>query len=617
MVDVYLPEWYDPTDSTRRYPVVYFLHGWGYDQDDYMEIETAWASSILNKTIDPVILVKPDGSSETWKGSWYTNSEYYGLFEDYIVYDLMTYIDSAYNTIDAADKRSIMGHSTGGCGAVKLALKHPDVFRGVASHSGVLGFRSFYDSVFAAVMRAYGGSGPFIPNPGSYTEVMFSSAAAFSPNLDYPPYFVDLPIDTSGTLIDSTWGKWLLHSPTYIAAQYARDADQIIRFNCDTQDAYVYPGNVAFADTLDSLGVSFEFQSFQGNDWTNLYEQCAITLTFLDSVMWAGVCRAYYTATDLTYITPGTGEVNITTEITNPSSHTLAASAMFRTIGGSVLDTVDLFDDGNHNDGIAGDRLWGGSWSLPQGERIYLVDVKSVDVDSAISHTNYDVTRFTTIGPVVYDSYVLTGLDTIPQPGDRIYFYLTLRNNGATATAHYVFAEISSSDTCVSNIYRNGALFYSISAGTYTTYPGSNYYAIAINKNCLGEMGILFDLSISSDSHEFWSDSFSVYVYPVSIAEREGVLPTEYALHQNYPNPFNPATTIRYDLPQASRVRLTIYDVMGRAVRTLVQGEQGAGYQSVTWGGSDDRGQAVSSGVYLYRIQAEGFSETRKMVLLR
>ena len=64
-------------------------------------------------------------------------------------------------------------------------------------------------------------------------------------------------------------------------------------------------------------------------------------------------------------------------------------------------------------------------------------------------------------------------------------------------------------------------------------------------------------------------------------------------------------------------MQLIIYDAMGREVRTLLWGEQSAGYQSVNWDGADDRGQPVSSGIYLYRLQAESYSETMKMVLLR
>ncbi len=117
------------------------------------------------------------------------------------------------------------------------------------------------------------------------------------------------------------------------------------------------------------------------------------------------------------------------------------------------------------------------------------------------------------------------------------------------------------------------------------------------------------------------SDSSLIDWSVIGVKDRQISVSLSYVLHPAYPNPFNPSTTLRYDLPQASRVRLTIYDVMGREVRTLVQGEQGAGYQSVNWGGTDNSGQPVSSGVYLYRIEAGppagGFSLTKKMVLLR
>ncbi|HIA29790.1 MAG TPA: T9SS type A sorting domain-containing protein, partial [Candidatus Marinimicrobia bacterium] len=90
------------------------------------------------------------------------------------------------------------------------------------------------------------------------------------------------------------------------------------------------------------------------------------------------------------------------------------------------------------------------------------------------------------------------------------------------------------------------------------------------------------------------------------------VLPTSFALHQNYPNPFNPVTTLRYDLPQESDVTLTIYDITGRMVQTLVNELQQAGMKKVIWNASD-----VSSGVYIYRIQAGNFTKTRKMILLK
>ena len=96
-------------------------------------------------------------------------------------------------------------------------------------------------------------------------------------------------------------------------------------------------------------------------------------------------------------------------------------------------------------------------------------------------------------------------------------------------------------------------------------------------------------------------------------------LPAAFSLHANYPNPFNPSTTITYDLPQHTDVELSVYDVAGRLVRTLLhQQEQAAGTYALTWDGRNDAGQTVASGMYLYRISTSaGFNETRRMVLIK
>jgi hypothetical protein len=94
-------------------------------------------------------------------------------------------------------------------------------------------------------------------------------------------------------------------------------------------------------------------------------------------------------------------------------------------------------------------------------------------------------------------------------------------------------------------------------------------------------------------------------------------VPADFALHQNYPNPFNPTTTILYDLPEAATVHLVIYDVLGRQVRTLINQDLTAGYHKAVWDATDDLGRPLSGGLYIYRIQAGGFSKTMKMVLLK
>jgi len=99
-------------------------------------------------------------------------------------------------------------------------------------------------------------------------------------------------------------------------------------------------------------------------------------------------------------------------------------------------------------------------------------------------------------------------------------------------------------------------------------------------------------------------------------------LPGSFVLEQNYPNPFNPVTEIRYGLPMDSRVTLSIYDMLGQEVARLVDGDQGAGYQSVKWNGTSTSGVSVASGLYFYKLEALGrngetFTSSRKMLLLK
>jgi hypothetical protein len=136
---------------------------------------------------------------------------------------------------------------------------------------------------------------------------------------------------------------------------------------------------------------------------------------------------------------------------------------------------------------------------------------------------------------------------------------------------------------------------------TYTA-PASDYYGLVVFANNRAGTGN-YSIRISSG---------------VTGIEDDAPLPEVYALYQNVPNPFNPTTQIRYDVPPSrGAVQLRIYDVSGRLVRTLVDGIEPAGRQSTTWDGRDDRGRRVATGVYFYRFDAAGFSETRKMVVVK
>ena len=94
-------------------------------------------------------------------------------------------------------------------------------------------------------------------------------------------------------------------------------------------------------------------------------------------------------------------------------------------------------------------------------------------------------------------------------------------------------------------------------------------------------------------------------------------IPEEYALSQNYPNPFNPTTKMNYQLPKRSRVIISIYNIVGQEVRTLLNEDQDYGVHSITWNGVDQYGKSMATGVYFARLSTGSFSQTKKMLLLK
>ena len=126
-----------------------------------------------------------------------------------------------------------------------------------------------------------------------------------------------------------------------------------------------------------------------------------------------------------------------------------------------------------------------------------------------------------------------------------------------------------------------------------------------------------FDLGGRTQDNIIYFDNISFYSNSIGVDNRSETFPQGFVLEQNFPNPFNPSTTLRYELPEDGLVNVTIYDMMGRQVSTLLSSHQTAGYKSIQWNATNDFGKPVSAGVYLYQIQAGEFVQTKKMVLLK
>jgi hypothetical protein len=175
------------------------------------------------------------------------------------------------------------------------------------------------------------------------------------------------------------------------------------------------------------------------------------------------------------------------------------------------------------------------------------------------------------------------------------------------------------------------SLYYSYSVDSGQTWSPNERLSDAFDPY-LGwpqqnKMGDYFDMISDDDGASLaWAGTFNgeedVYYGRISqptlaIHEDRSGMPGAFSLSQNYPNPFNPSTTIRYRLAKDSQVSLKIYNALGQEVRALVEERQAAGEKTVLWDGQDAFAQEVGSGVYIYRIQVDGFVQSRKMLLLR
>jgi S-formylglutathione hydrolase FrmB len=289
-VKIYLPpDYYNNPDE--HYPVIYFLHGATGDQNSYPGM-ISWTQSLINNgTIHPVIVVFANGACPPYWGSMYANSAFYGNYEDYIVYDLVEFIDTTFRTLAERNFRCITGHSMGGGGSAKLAIKHPDIYRGFASHAGVMNFDTTLSIWHPLILQENGGVPPYnyTWGAGTYTNFVFSGAGAWSPNMNNPPTYVDYMLGPDGNVVDSTFAKWKLHDNCCLVKQISLSDNLGFFFSCGTEDDHqLYPTNELFRDTLDMLGLDYVFLTTSG-DHSLSGDMIQAGMKFLDSLMYFGV----------------------------------------------------------------------------------------------------------------------------------------------------------------------------------------------------------------------------------------------------------------------------------------------------------------------------------------
>jgi S-formylglutathione hydrolase FrmB len=299
-IPVYLPPSY-ASESERRYPVVFLLHGftghslmWLNSNSFYTPtVPERFERLITQGRCGEMILVMADGYCQLG-GSQYVNSSATGRYEDYIIQDLVPYIDKKFRTASSAAGRAVAGKSSGGFGAVRLAMRHPETFAAFASHSGDMYFEYAYKPDFP---KAVNGLARFLhtPNPvgaflaafaqaeqkGRFIDTLniVAMAACYSPSLradaqaeTVPEPFgagFELPFElATGELREEVWQRWLEHDPVYMLDQpkYVEALRQMKGSFLDagTRDEYnLHLGARIFVQKAKAKGITLHHEEFE------------------------------------------------------------------------------------------------------------------------------------------------------------------------------------------------------------------------------------------------------------------------------------------------------------------------------------------------------------------
>lgn len=281
---VYLPPGYD-SNNTRRYPSAYVLSG--FTSRGQTLLNDAWGDETLPQRLDrliaegrmqPMVVAMPDCLTRIG-GSQYINSGATGRYEDYLIEELVPFVDTCFRTRAERNYRAVLGKSSGGYGAVIQAMRHPEVFGLAASHSGDMYFDWCYKPDFvtlAAHIGRYGGVKAFVdnlhstrPRNGTFKSILntLAMAACYSPNPDAASGVgFDLPFNEyDAEMIDEVWQRWLQWDPAFLVERHAEALKSLRLLYLDVGVADEFNlqfGARIFCKRLRQLGIEHSYQEF-------------------------------------------------------------------------------------------------------------------------------------------------------------------------------------------------------------------------------------------------------------------------------------------------------------------------------------------------------------------
>ena len=278
-VSVYLPPSYQE-DTGRRFPVLFMLHGFTDSDSQWFGWEEHWINlyDVINQSLaeelsKEMIVVMPNAYN-TFKGSMYASSPTIGDWETFVTKELVEYIDANYRTLPDAKSRGLAGHSMGGYGTIRLGMKYPDVFSSIYMMSpccmegGVTDNQEFMDTMesFTTLDQL---------EDASFFEIAtLATSAAFAPNPDNPPYYLDLPF-ADGEIRQDIVYKIAANRTLYTVEQYIHDLKKMeaIAMDAGQQDQGIHASTKKLHELLESYQIPHVYESYEGDHLNRIAER--------------------------------------------------------------------------------------------------------------------------------------------------------------------------------------------------------------------------------------------------------------------------------------------------------------------------------------------------------
>jgi len=391
---------------------------------------------------------------------------------------------------------------------------------------------------------------------------------------------------TLGSFDSNVFTAFEKNGDTYVKADYNGEADSILVHIIELTNLSVYPDTL----TLDSVqSVEYAVTATTEGGGSKVFDNALFEFTVLD---------------------PSVAEISVDGEIIGKENGETDVIVTY----GDQKDTVHVFIQIGSGEVVVDEIESTDDWIISGDSYINMTGTGLVLADRVTATgTKAFQIDYSRTGDEDGNIYLeTTPIDVYGVPSDILIDVLS------DSIKHWIYVVLEDARGVEYSVKSSSSLRYNdayrtqyLDMGNMLPADGEQLYPMKVT-------GIRLRIDDAATTGSLFVDRIRV-IYPTwtTIGDTNGMLPSDCCLYQNYPNPFNPTTTLQYSLPEQSDIRLNIFDITGRKIKQWSISNQQPGWHEVIWDGNDMNGNTVSTGVYIYSLQAGDFVDTKKMVFMK